>query len=144
MPRNKDFKRLVRARMQQTGEAYTAARAQLLDKPRSTRVRSSTVRLTATPSTGQTPDFAALAGYSDRILKEKTGCTWARWVGALDALGAMTMPHGDIARLVHTKYKIDGWWSQAVTVGYERIKGRRALGQRLDGTYEASKSRTFN
>jgi hypothetical protein len=74
----------------------------------------------------------------------KTGCTWERWVGALDALGAMAMPHGDIARLVHTKYKIDGWWSQAVTVGYERIRGRRALGQRLDGTYEASKSRTFN
>jgi uncharacterized protein YndB with AHSA1/START domain len=30
-----------------------------------------------------------------------------------------------------------------VTVGYERIKGLRARGQRRDGTYEASKSRTF-
>ncbi|HEU4747545.1 MAG TPA: hypothetical protein VFS56_03525, partial [Gemmatimonadaceae bacterium] len=34
--------------------------------------------------------------------------------------------------------------SQAVTVGYERIKGIRARGQRLDGSYEASKSRTYN
>jgi uncharacterized protein YndB with AHSA1/START domain len=33
---------------------------------------------------------------------------------------------------------------QAVTVGYERIKGLRARGQRRDGTYEANKSRTFN
>jgi len=33
MPTNKDFKRLVRARMQKTGEAYTAARAQLLSRP---------------------------------------------------------------------------------------------------------------
>src|SRR5256712_6672198 len=32
MPTNKDFKRLVRARMRKTGEAYTAARAQLLSK----------------------------------------------------------------------------------------------------------------
>lgn len=144
MPRNKDFKRLIRARMQKTGEAYTAARAQLLDKPRTTRVPSGTVRSTATPSPEAPPDYAALAGYSDGIIKEKTGCTWERWVGALDALGAITMPHGDIARLVQTKYRVDGWWSQAVTVGYERIKGRRAVGQRLDGTYEASKSRTFN
>jgi uncharacterized protein YndB with AHSA1/START domain len=30
-----------------------------------------------------------------------------------------------------------------VTVGYERIRGLRARGQRRDGTYEASKSRTF-
>jgi hypothetical protein len=54
------------------------------------------------------------------------------------------MVHRDIAALVHSKYKIDGWWSQAVTVGYERIKGLRARGQRLDGSYEASKSRTFD
>src|SRR5919112_6349551 len=32
MPREKDLKRLVRARMKKTGEAYTAARAQLLRK----------------------------------------------------------------------------------------------------------------
>jgi len=31
-----------------------------------------------------------------------------------------------------------------VTVGYERIKGIRARGQRRDGTYEANKSKTFN
>jgi hypothetical protein len=31
-----------------------------------------------------------------------------------------------------------------VTVGYERIKGLRAKGQRRDGSYEASKSRTFD
>ncbi len=29
-------------------------------------------------------------------------------------------------------------------MGYERIKGLRALGQRRNGTFEASKSRTFN
>jgi len=31
-----------------------------------------------------------------------------------------------------------------VTVCYERIKGLRARGQRRDGSYEATKSRTYN
>lgn len=89
-------------------------------------------------------DYAALAGTSDATIKAKTGCTWERWVGALDYLGAKEMSHRDIAMLVHEKYKIDGWWAQTVTVGYERIKGLRARGQRRDGTYEANKSRTFD
>jgi hypothetical protein len=129
MPTNKDLKRLVRARMKKTGEAYTAARSHIITKPKS-----------ATRSI----DYAALAGMSDEKVKAKTGCTWERWVHALDRKGADKMSHRDIAALVNEKYKIDGWWSQTVTVGYERIKGLRARGQRRDGTYEASKSRTFN
>jgi hypothetical protein len=54
------------------------------------------------------------------------------------------MKHGDIASLLSRTYKVPSWWSQMVTVGYERIKGLRARGQRLDGFYEASKSKTFN
>ena len=34
MPPNKNFKRLVRARMAKTGESYTAARAQLVSRYR--------------------------------------------------------------------------------------------------------------
>ena len=41
-------------------------------------------------------------------------------------------------------YKVADWWSQTVPVGYERIKGLRAKGQRREGSYEASKSRTFD
>ncbi len=81
---------------------------------------------------------------SDEKLKARTGCTWERWVYALDRKGAEKMSHTDIARLVNEKYKVDGWWSQTVTVGYERIKGLRARGQRRDGKYEANKSRTFS
>ena len=65
-------------------------------------------------------------------------------MAALDYHGADKMAHRDIAALVHKKFKIEGWWSQAVTVGYERIKGLRARGQRRDGSYEANKSRTYN
>jgi hypothetical protein len=139
MPLNKDLKRLVRARMTKTGEAYTAARAHIIKKPKTAMVSK-----TASPTSGKTVDYAALAGTSDATIKAKTGCTWERWVRALDHHGAEQMSHREIAALVNTKYKIPGWWSQSVTVGYERIKGLRARGQRRDGSYEATKSRTFN
>jgi uncharacterized protein YndB with AHSA1/START domain len=139
MPSQKDFKRLVRARMRKTGEAYTAARARLLAKPSRSRTGKKTARPTA-PAV----DYGKLAGMSDAVVKEKTGCTWERWVHALDRYGAAEMPHREIVDLIHTKYKTDGWWSQMVTVGYERIRGLRARGQRRDGSYEATKSRTFN
>ena len=139
MPRNKDLKRLVRARMRKTGEAYTAARTNIIRKP-----KAATVSKAAPAAVDKPIDYAALAGTSDVTLKAKTGCAWDRWVHALDRHGAEQMSHRDIAALVSTKYKIDGWWSQTVTVGYERIKGLRARGQRRDGTFEASKSRTFN
>lgn len=133
MPRNKDLKRLVRSRMRKTGEAYTTAHARITTRP-----KQPTAAATATA------DYAALAGMKDTIIKEKTGCTWERWVKALDAQGAVEMPHRDIAALVTKKYKIGSWWAQSVTVGYERIKGLRAIGQRRDGSYEASKSRTYD
>lgn len=141
MPINKDLKRLVRARMRRTGEAYTAARAHIIRKPKTKTVSKAAA---PRPSAAAKIDYAALAGTSDASIKAKTGCTWERWVHALDYLGAKEMSHRDIVALVSKKYKIDGWWSQAVTVGYERIKGLRARGQRRDGTYEATKSRTFN
>ena len=89
-------------------------------------------------------DYASLAGMSDAVIKGKTGCGWAKWVKSLDYYGAAEMSHSDIARIVRDKYQVADWWTQAVTVGYERIKGLRARGQRRNGTYEASKSRTFN
>jgi hypothetical protein len=145
MPRNKDLKRLVRARMSKTGESYTTARTRVVARSTSSARRTAPGprRSSATPSASLTSDYAALAGTADATLKAKTGCTWARWVAALDYFGADRMSHREIAALVRSKYKIEGWWAQAVTVGYERIKGLRDRGQRRDGTYEANKSRTF-
>ncbi len=44
---------------------------------------------------------------------------------------------------MNNTYPIDGWWSQGVTVGYERITGRRLPFQRDDGTFTAGRSRTI-
>ena len=134
MPANKDFKRLVRGRMRKTGESYTAARAHLLHTKPLPSPRA---------PTPEPVDYARLAGMSDAAIKAKTGCTWERWVWALDRVHAHEWPHKDIAAHVHTKYHVAGWWSQTVTVGYERIKGLRTIGQRRDGGFEAAKSRTF-
>jgi hypothetical protein len=146
MPRNKDLKRLVRARMQKTGEAYTAARAQILKKKAAPTARATRAHEPAPVSLViPTPkDYPALAGMSDEAVKERTGCSWERWVYALDRLGADRLSHREIARLVHEKYEVNSWWSQSVTVGYERIKGLRDRGQGRDGTYGATKSRTYN
>jgi hypothetical protein len=132
MPQNKDLKHLVRTRMKKTGEAYTTARAQIMKK---SGKRS---RTTAMPAT-----YAKLAGMSNDSVKAKTGCSWEKWVKALDHHGAAGMSHRDIAKLVAGKYKVDGWWAQAVTVGYERIRGLRERGQRRDGGFEVNVSRTF-
>ena len=156
MPRNKDLKRLVRARMSKTGESYTTARAKVvarsssISRPVSTRevAPRTAARDVATPAVraARKPrvNYAELAGMSDEALEAKTGCSWVRWVGALDYHRADTLPHREIAALVSRKFKIQGWWAQAVTVGYERIKGLRARGQRRDGSYEANKSRTYH
>jgi len=131
--------------MKKTGEAYTAAREQITRKPRTkTQTASSSPPvLTARPAPDP-KEYGALAGMSDAAIKEKTGCAWDKWVKSLDHYGAEPMSHRDVAALVHEKYKIDGWWAQSVTVGYERIKGLRTRGQRRDGMYETSKSRTFD
>ncbi len=146
MPRQKDLKRLVRARMQKTGEAYTAARAQLLRKSKTPASddRSGVAVAIATTITHPEPkDFAAIAGMSDDVLREKTGCTWERWVLALDHARAFELSHREIAKLVKERYDTPSWWTQMVTVGYERIKGLRGRGQQRNGTFTMSRSRTF-
>jgi uncharacterized protein YndB with AHSA1/START domain len=125
MPKQKDLKRVVRTRMQKTGESYTTARLYLVKK-------------NETPE----PDYAALAGMSDDAVQARTGRGWRDWVALLDAAKCAEMPHREIARYVSSLGTPD-WWSQTVTVGYERIRGLRAIGQRRGGGYEASKSRTF-
>ena len=134
MPTQKDFKRLVRARMRKTGEAYTAARAQLIK----------TEKQIPRSAPDDKPDYAKIAGMSDAKIKENTGCTWEKWVYALDRKKAYELSHPELAKLIKEKYKTPDWWTQTVAVGYERIKGLRAKGQRRDGSYSANKSRTFN
>ncbi|MCO4771431.1 MAG: hypothetical protein KDA24_15465 [Deltaproteobacteria bacterium] len=125
VPKNKDLKRIIRARMDKTGESYTAARAQILDRE----------------DLPLPPDYAAIAGQTDGKVRERTGKTWPEWSKVLDDLGASEMGHSEIAKWVHTQID-DAWWAQTVTVGYERLRGRREVGQTCEGDFQASRSKT--
>ena len=54
---------------------------------------------------------------------------------------ASTWKQGDRESLA-AEQGVDGWWVQGITVGYKQARGIRRPGQRQDGTYEASVSRT--
>lgn len=142
---DKDRKRIIRARMDKTGESYTAARAQILSINKKTQTGAATAPAVATAKAAAPAiDYAALAGMSDDKVSAKTSRTWEEWTRVLDADGAAKMTHGEIAVLVHEKHGVGAWWSQSVTVGYERIKGLRDRGQRRDGAYEAGRTKTFD
>lgn len=139
MPKQKDLKRLIRARMQKTGEAFTAARVQILKKnqnPKNQILQSEILKKEPAPK------LAAVAGMSDAAVRKATGRTWAEWVDLLDAERSSEKPHREIVGYV-VSLGTPGWWAQMVTVGYERIRGLRDRGQRRGGAYEATKSRTF-
>ena len=79
---------------------------------------------------------------SDEAVKKATGRDWAEWCRVLDKEGAARMAHSDIAELVDGKFKAGPWWSQMVTVGYEQLRGLRALHQKPGG-FEISRSKTI-
>jgi len=117
MTRQRSFKRLVRGRMEKTGESYTAARAILLAAEQ--------------PDDSGGPALAT----SDETIRRRTGRGWEEWFDLLDEWGAAERPHREIARWVAKELEIEPlvWEAQAVTLSYERARGGRAVGQRADG-----------
>jgi hypothetical protein len=113
MTAQKSFKRLVRTRMEKTGESYTAARAALLS------------------AAADTPWLAT----SDDAIRERTGRGWEEWFDLLDEWGAAERTHRDIARWVAEQLGLDplAWNPQAITMSYERTRGGRAVGEHADG-----------
>jgi uncharacterized protein YndB with AHSA1/START domain len=90
----------------------------------------------------KTPTPAGKVPVSDAAVEKATGRDWAEWCRVLDREGAHTMAHAEIASLVADKFNGGPWWSQTVTVGYERIKGLRALHQKPGG-FEIGRSKTI-
>jgi hypothetical protein len=72
-----------------------------------------------------------------------TGKPLGDWFAILDERGARDLPHKSIARLLQGDFGVSGWWSQSVTVAYEKHIGRRETGQRQSGEYEAGVTRTL-
>ncbi len=83
-----------------------------------------------------------LPSMSDEAVKIKTGKTWSQWFAALDKAEANKLPHKQIAELLHATLGVPAWWSQMVTVEYERARGLRKRNQRTDG-YSLTASKTL-
>jgi hypothetical protein len=122
---HKSFKRLVRTRMEKTGESYTAARAMLLR--------------------AEEPADAALPRLktSDENIRRRTGRGWEEWFAILDEWGAADRPHREIARwLAEQQGAVPLAWNvQAIVGGYELTRGLREVGEKDDG-FAVTASRT--
>lgn len=125
MTTDKARKRAVRSRMQKTGERYAAARRHV--------VRDDAL--------SPLPPRVAEPGVSEAAIVKGTGQSWDHWFRVLDAWGATSRNHTEIARYVNGEQGVDGWWAQSVTVGYERARGMRAPNERPEG-FEVSVSKT--
>jgi len=80
-------------------------------------------------------------------IERATDIGWEEWLKYLEEHNAKALTHKQIAKLVYEKLKdreSAGWWSQGVTVAYEQEIGRREPGQRNDGSYETSASKTID
>ena len=117
MTTHRSFKRLVRARMEKTGESYTAARAKLLAADE--------------PETTARPGLST----SDAEIRRRTGRGWEEWFDLLDDWGAAERSHREIARWVAEQQGVVplAWNAQAVVGSYERVRGLRAVGEHADG-----------
>lgn len=60
---------------------------------------------------------------STEKVKMRTGKDWGEWFGILDQLGAKEKGHKATAKHLSEKYHLSGWWSQVVTIRYEKEKG---------------------
>ena len=127
MTKQASFKRRVRERMAKTGERYAAARKALLNK--------------ADTQTEGRP-WVANPEISDQTVIEKTGRSWNQWCDYIDA-HVNSMVHAEIAAYLFENTELNQWWSQGITVGYERVTGLRQVGQLPDGTFTANKSKTL-
>lgn len=125
MTTQRSFKRLVRSRMEKTGESYTAARASLLTA--------------AEPKAAAKPVLMT----SDEAIRERTGRGWEEWFERLDEWGAQERTHRETARWIAEQLGIHplAWNAQAVAASYERTRGLRAPGEHADGfTITATKT----
>nr|WP_159607432.1 hypothetical protein [Agromyces humi] len=89
-----------------------------------------------------TPVGSNAEGVGDDAVRRATGRDRDEWFALLDRSGAVAWAHQPIAEWLVAEQRVDPWWAQSLTVAYEQARGIRRPGQRQDGTFEASVSRT--
>lgn len=80
---------------------------------------------------------------NDESVHKHTSRSWDEWCAVIEAWPGHADGHQAIAKWLQSEQGLNGWWSQAVTIGYERIRGLRVPGQMSDGTFGVNKSATL-
>jgi hypothetical protein len=75
-------------------------------------------------------------------VQAKTGKTYSDWFAILDAAGARKMSHQEIVAILHSRYRLERWWGQKLTIMYEHERGLRQKHETQAG-YQISISRTL-
>ncbi|MDR6908040.1 hypothetical protein J2X63_003748 [Agromyces sp. 3263] len=91
-----------------------------------------------------TPVGSNVEGVGDDAVRRATGRDRDEWFALLDGAGAVAWAHPAIAGWLTAEQQVDPWWAQSLTVAYEQARGIRRPGQRQDGTFEASVTRTVD
>jgi hypothetical protein len=78
---------------------------------------------------------------SDDNVRGRTGHDLAHWFDVLDRFDAVKKGHTAAARHLRDSHGVDSWYSQGITVAFERARGVRAPNQRSGGTYDVSVSK---
>lgn len=82
-------------------------------------------------------------GLGNEALNTATGRGWDDWFTLLAAAGAADWTHPQIVRWLAEEHGVPAWWCHSVTVGFEQARGLRLPGQRQDGSFEVSSSKTL-
>ncbi|CAN5630684.1 hypothetical protein BH23CHL8_BH23CHL8_05890 [soil metagenome] len=123
MTTHKARKRAVRSRMSKTGESYSAARSHVV-KP------------------SQLPPRAGEPQVSEAAVRRATGRGWDDWFRILDTRGIEGFSHSGTAAWLASEHGVPPWWTQSVTVGYERARGLRQVHEVSDG-FSVGVTRTY-
>ena len=67
------------------------------------------------------------AKIGDDAVKAKTGKSWNQWFKILDRVDVKTNGHRHAAMSLYQTYRLNPWWSQAVTIRYEWERGLRTM-----------------
>ena len=155
MTRARALKQVIRARAAKTGERYTTARRHVLNQLATIAPRAAAARRTARARPAIAPEAALKRGPRRRSRRQGAASltrsrarrpVTASTTGLRCSIDSVASRRATArsARHLYDDHGVPGWYSQGITVAYERARGARALNQRMSGDYEVSVTRTVN
>jgi hypothetical protein len=79
-----------------------------------------------------------------KAIEKATGKSWEEWLNFFENMPARGLSHKEIAKKAFEQGGVSPWWAQMITVAYEQHIGRRRPGQRFDGKYQVTSSKSVN